>query len=159
MAASSDEKLTKVYVSLGVRGGETMWANEVEGDLFAIRNLPFFAFGLNFGDIVVAPDIGGVRHVQRVVRRSGHRTVRIVFSADLQREEQQVYLHELRTHGATFERATDRMVAVDASPEADYEAILAPLYRGEATGALAFETCEERVPGRFEDDARESSAA
>lgn len=118
--AASDEKLTKVYVSFGVRGGETMWGKEIEGDLFAIRNLPFVAFGLNFNDIVVAPEIGGVRHVQRVLRRSGNRTLRIFFSADLRRDEQQVYLDELKTHGASFERATDVMVAVDAPPESNF---------------------------------------
>jgi len=116
------------------------------------------AFGLNFNDIVIAPEIGGVRRVQRVLRRSGNRTLRIFFSADLRSDEQQVYLNELKTHGASFEHATDVLVAVDAPAEANFEAIVAALDRGEAKRELDFETCEERVPGSFDDD-RASSAA
>jgi hypothetical protein len=157
--ATTDENLVKVNVSFGARGGESMWAKHIEGDLFAIRNLPFFAFGLNFGDIVIARETGGQRQVQRVVRPSGHRTLRIVFSAGLGADQQEVYFAELRTHGGTFERATDRMVAVDAPPAANFDATMATLVRGEAKGELVFETCEERAPGSFDDDARASSAA
>jgi hypothetical protein len=50
-----------------------MWAREIEGDLFAIKNLPFFAFGLNFDDVVRAtPGDSGLREVRAVVRRTGH---------------------------------------------------------------------------------------
>lgn len=155
----AEEKLTKVHVSFGARGGESMWAKEIEGDLFAIRNLPFFAFGLNFGDIVLAPQIAGLREVQAVVRPSGHRTLRLVFGDHVTQPEQRLFLDALQKLGGTYERGTKRLVAIDVPPVADFDAMLVTLDRCEAAGELTFETCEARAPGSFDDAAQTDSAA
>ena len=147
----ADENLTKVHVTFRDGGGEFMWAKAIEGDLFAIRNLPFVACGLNFGDVVLAPDRAGVREVQRVVRPSGHRTLRIVFGDHVSEPEQEHYLNAMREHGGSGERATARLVAIDAPPEADFETMVAVLTCCETMGELHFETCEARVPGSFDD--------
>lgn len=147
----NDENLTKVHVSFGARGGESMWAKEIEGDLYAIRNLPFFAFGLNFGDVVRAPEIAGIREVRTVVRASGHRTLRIVFGDHVTQAEQRRYLDTLARLGGTHERATKLLVAVDVPPGADFDAMLVTLDRCEAEGELSYETCEARATGSFDD--------
>lgn len=146
-----DEKLTKVHVSFMDGGGESLWAREIEGDLFALDNLPFFAFGLNAEDVVLAPKIGRMREVRSVVRPSGHRTLRILFDEDVPKTEQKLYLDRLRELGAAFERGTKRFVAVDVPPEGQYDAIVEVLARCERAGELTFETCEARVPGSFDD--------
>src|SRR5438046_10028757 len=81
----SDEDLTKIVVDLPnhwATGGEGMWAKPLGKDLYEIRNVPFHAYGLNFGDVVravePAPDKKPV--VSELVRRSGHRTLRVLFS-------------------------------------------------------------------------------
>jgi hypothetical protein len=141
----NDEKLTKVHVGFANGGGESMWAREIEGDLFAIKNLPFFAFGLNFEDVVRAtPGDSGLREVRTVVRRSGHQTLRMLFPPHVRRADQQVHLDAVKCLGASFERATDRLVAVDVPPGASYDAILALLTNLEAADVAAFETCEAR---------------
>lgn len=155
----AEETLTKVHVSFGARGGESMWAKAIEGDLYAIRNLPFFAFGLNFGDIVLAPEIAGVREVQTVVRPSGHRTLRLVFGEQVTQAEQRLYLDALQKLGGTYERGTKRLVAIDVPPDADFDPMLVTLDRCEAAGEVTFETCEARVPGSFDDAAPADSAA
>ena len=155
---SADENLTKVHVSFGSRGGESMWAKEIEGDLFAIRNLPFLAFGLNFGDVVAAPEVNGLRQVERVVRPSGHRTLRIAFGEHVSEAEQELYLNAMREHGGSYERGTARIVAIDVPPAADFETMVAILTRCETMGELHFETCEARAPGSF-DDAHEGDVA
>lgn len=157
--AEAEEKLTKVHVSFGARGGESMWAKEIEGDLYAVRNLPFFAFGLNFGDVVLAPEIAGLREVQAVVRSSGHRTLRLVFGDHVTQPEQRLYLDALQKLGGTYERGTKRLVAIDVPPGADFDAMLVTLDRSEAAGELSFETCEARVTGSFDDAAQTDSAA
>ena len=82
-----NEKLTKVYVDLPnhwATGGESMWAVDLGDDLYEIRNVPFYAYNLNVGDVVFAtadsPDLKP--EVRRVVRRSGHRTMRLFFASE-----------------------------------------------------------------------------
>src|SRR5688500_14904960 len=81
----TDEKMTKVYVDLPhhwATGGESMWAVELGGELYELRNTPFHAYDLNFGDVVRAtkPTPDTRPQVREVVRRSGHRTLRIHFN-------------------------------------------------------------------------------
>ena len=128
-----------------------MWAREIEGDLFALKNLPFFAFGLNLGDVVRAPLAGRMREVEGVVRPSGHRTLRIMFGEHVTQAEQKRYLDALRELGGSFERGTKRLVAVDAPPDAKYDAMIALLDRWDLHRELVFETCEQRVAGSFDD--------
>jgi hypothetical protein len=80
-----DEKLTKVHVELPnhwATGGESMWAVDLGGDLYELRNTPFHAYGLNFGDVVKAtadsPDLKP--EIRKVVKRSGNQTLRIFFN-------------------------------------------------------------------------------
>jgi len=156
---SKDQKLTKVHVSFADGGGESMWAREIEGDLFAINNLPFFVFGLNFDDVVHAPQEGPLREVRAVIRRSGHRTLRLVFHEHQTREHQQVQLDALKALGGSFERATDRLVAIDVPPGAAYEAMVALLTTLVTESKLVFETCEVRSNEKFDDFAEEDIAA
>ena len=155
----NDEKLTKVHVSFGDGGGESMWAREIESDLFAIRNLPFFAFGLNFDDVVRAPMDGELREVRAVMRPSGHRTLRVVFHAHLTADEQVSYLDALKELGGSFERATNRMVAIDVPPGAAYEAMIALLAKLEVGDEVVFETCEARNAEGFDDFVERDVAA
>ena len=155
----NDEKLTKVHVRFANGGGESMWAREIEGDLFAIKNLPFFAFGLNFDDVVRAtPGDGGLREVRTVVRPSGHQTLRMLFPPHVPRADQQVHLEAVKRLGASFERATDQLVAVDVPPDASYEAIIALLTRLEAADVVVFETCEARRTNDFGDGDEDGAA-
>jgi hypothetical protein len=154
-----DEKLTKVHVSFGDGSGESMWAREIEGDLFAIKNLPFFAFGLNFDDVIRAPREGELREVRAVIRPSGHRTLRVVFHAQLPTDAQVPHLDALKELGGSFERATTRMVAIDVPPGAAYEAMIALLTKLETDDQLVFETCEARNAEGFDDFAQRNVAA
>jgi Domain of unknown function (DUF4265) len=54
---TKEESLTKVYIDLPnhwATGGESMWALPLGGDLYEIRSAPFYAYGINWGDIVRA---------------------------------------------------------------------------------------------------------
>jgi hypothetical protein len=155
----NDKKRTKVHVRFADGGGESMWAREIEGDLFAIKNLPFFAFGLNFDDIVHAPMDGELREVRVVIRPSGHRTLRVVFHAHVATDEQVVQLNALKALGGSYERATSRSVAIDVPPGAGYGAMIALLTKLETDDELVFETCEARNAEGFDDIAERDVAA
>lgn len=133
------------------RGSEPLWARPIEGDLFALVNVPFFAFGLNLADVVHAPLIDGVRAVRAVVKPSGHRTLRVVFDPTHAGERAREHVDALRAFTGIIERASDRMIAVDVPADADFDGLLRLLLRWETEGVLVFETCEARRAGSFDD--------
>ena len=152
----TEEKLTKVHIDLPqhwATGGESLWAEELGSDLFRIRNVPFFAYGLNFHDVVRAtadsPDLKP--EIREVVESSGHKTLRILFPKSVERDEQVKLLDSLKEHEAYYERATATHVAIDVEPEGSYNDVYDQLQEWEEAGLLSFETCEARVEGSFDD--------
>ena len=52
-----EEQLEKIYIDLpndGVVGGESVWAKPLGSDLFEVRNSPWHAYDVHFGDVVRA---------------------------------------------------------------------------------------------------------
>lgn len=152
-----DDNLTKIYIDLPdhwATSGESMWAKSLGEDLYEVDNVPFYAYGINWKDVVraIAADEESKPRVIEVVRHGGHRTLRFFFSADLARPDQQTYLALIREIGAGIERADERLVAVDVPPEGNYDDTCDLLARLEEEGVLEYETCEMRVEGRFDLD-------
>ncbi len=156
-----DDDLTKLHLELPnhwLHKGESIWAKALGSDRYEIRNVPFCAYGLNFGDVVLAtadqPDLKP--EVRRVVAASGHRTLRIFFSEGVERAQQVAQLDQLVTLGAQVERADARFVCLDLRPCVDYQACRQALDAMEAAGVLAYETCETRTEGSFDDRPRDN---
>lgn len=130
-----------------------MWAEDLGSDLYRIRNVPFFAYGLNFYDVVRAtagsPDLKP--EIRDVVEPSGHKTLRMLFPKSVEREEQARLLDSLEKHKAYYERATATHIAVDIEPEGSYDDVYDQLQQWEDAGLLSFETCEARIDGSFDD--------
>ena len=130
-----------------------MWAEDLGSNLYRIRNVPFFAYGLNFYDVVRAtadsPDLKP--EIREVVEPSGHKTLRILFPKSVEREEQGRLLDSLEKHKAYYERATATHVALDIEPEGSYNDVYDQLQQWEDAGLLSFETCEARIDGSFDD--------
>jgi hypothetical protein len=152
----STEELVKVHIDLPNHwaiGGESLWAAPLGDDLYRIENVPFFAYGLNFLDVVLATaDSEELKpEIRKVVNPSGHRTYRILFKKETAREEQEAMLAMLEKYNASFERADGSHVAVDIKPNGDYNAIFDQLDAFEQEGFLSFETCEARIEGSFDD--------
>ena len=119
-----DENLTKVHVELPdhwATGGESMWAAHLGGDLYELRNTPFHAYDLNFGDVVRAtadaPDLKP--EIREVVRRSGHRTLRFFFQQCVDQHQRVELLELLKPLSVSFEGADDSYFALDLEPEAN----------------------------------------
>ena len=150
-----DPSLTKVHVDLPHHwavGGESLWARELGGDRFRIENVPFYAYDLNFGDVVEARPLaaGQKPSVLRVVTRSGHATLHVMFDEQLTEARYFEFLDALRPLAVSYERCTQRYFALDLEPEASINAVRDRLDEWEAEGLLAYETCEARVPGSFD---------
>jgi Domain of unknown function (DUF4265) len=60
---------------------ETLWATSLGGDQYKLDNSPFYAYSVSWEDVVYAPHdpAEGRPTFQRVVKKSGNRTVRVIF--------------------------------------------------------------------------------
>jgi hypothetical protein len=151
-----DENLTKVHIELPnhwATGGESMWAADLGDDLYELRNTPFHAYNLNFGDIVRAtadaPELKP--EIRAVVRRSGHRTLRFFFQKAVPQQERVTLLESLKPLSVSFEGADDTYFALDLEPEASIIRVREVLDRWAREGWVEYETCEARVPDSFDD--------
>ena len=153
---TEEESLIKVYIDLPqhwATGGESMWALPLGDDLYEIRNTPFYAYGINWGDIVRAdskdPELKP--EVREVVAPSGNKTLRVFLNKELSQTDQDAMLSSLQYLDLSWKRADDHYVAIDIHPEADYQAVCDKLMELEHEGMLEYETCEAREAGSFDD--------
>ncbi len=153
---NDDDSLTKVHIDLPnhwATGGESLWALPLGDDLYEIRNSPFYAYGINWGDVVRAhsddPELKP--EVREVVAPSGNRTLRVFFNRTLTQEEQDSVLSSLEYLDLSWERADDYYVAIDIHPQSNYQTVCDKLWELEQKGTLEYETCEARIPGSFDD--------
>jgi len=112
-------------VKLGIRhrdGVETPWAYDLGGE-YMLDNIPFFAYGLSLWDVVLAEAASdGLLECTEVIRKSGNRTVRIVFAqgVDVSSAEAAV-LGAIADLGCTYAGASPRYICVNVPAEVDLE--------------------------------------
>ncbi|MFV1884065.1 MAG: DUF4265 domain-containing protein [Balneola sp.] len=152
----NEEGLEKIHIDLPNHwaiGGETMWATPLGKDLYKLENVPFYAYGLNFHDIVKAtPDSGDtIPEIREVVEYSGHRTFRVFFSKEIERSAQEEILESMKDLAISYESANGIYYSLDMQPTGDYQAVFDRLDELEKENILGFETCEARIQGSFDD--------
>ena len=152
----SDEHGVRIHVSLPnhvLVSGETFRADPVGDDLYRLANVPFYAYGLNYRDVVRAtPDSEGITTIREVVRPSGYRTLRVFFDDALDRGQQDDLLNRvLVPKVVSAERADDLYVSITVSPEGDYLAVFNLFDAWADEGHLGLETCHAREEGSFDD--------
>jgi hypothetical protein len=148
----AQEELTKVYIDLPNNphtGGEALWARALGDDLYELQNSPFYAYGLNFLDVVYAVSRSPEQKpsVLRVVRRSGHQTIWVTFTDDADGEARSERLKSLNQWRGFYENADGTSFAIDVEPEGDCEAVLRQLGRWREQAILTFHS---GVQGGFE---------
>lgn len=115
---------------------ESVWA-VAEGAGYRLDNIPFFARGVAWGDVVAAemePD-GSLRHTG-LIAASGHGTIRVLLNspADVQRVRD-----ELLSMGCSSERWRTSLIAVDVPSNVPYGEVRSYLELGERTGLFEYE--------------------
>ena len=60
---------------------ETLWAFNLGSDKYKLDNLPYFAYGVSWNDVILAPfdEDEQFPTFQKVVSKSGNRTIRLIF--------------------------------------------------------------------------------
>ncbi len=104
---------------------ETLWASPINHNLYRLENSPFFAYGVSWGDIIEAkPSEDELLEYVRCVKKSGNRTLRIVFhefrTAD---EPAQVLLEKMRELGCSYEGMQPRMISVNVPPNVELQRV------------------------------------
>ena len=98
---------------------ETLWASRVAEDVYRLDNTPFYAYGVSWQDEVRAPydDDEGFATFSEVVRKSGNRTIRIMFEPPVQSgNSSDAVLNALKNLGCSY-------VTISIPPGADFQRV------------------------------------
>jgi hypothetical protein len=99
-------------------GAEWLWVAPTGGG-YELRNIPFYAEGISFGDVVRGRHREGALEFTGIARHGGHSTYRIVVHSPFIQEDLDSWLAPLATLGCEFERATEHLWAIDVPPAVD----------------------------------------
>ncbi len=150
------EELEEIHIDLPnhwATGGESFWATALGHDLFRLENVPFYAYGLNFHDVVKATSESEelIPEIRELVELSGHRTFRVFFEKNIDRQKQEEVLNSMEDLTISYERANEIYLSLDMQPNGNYQAVFDRLAGFEKESILEFETCEAKIEGSFDD--------
>lgn len=151
--ANQDERFQRItfYLEQDKDGyppaaSETLWARELDGNLFQIDNIPFFVIGVSYEDVVTASYIDNQLCFDEVVHASGHSTVRVVVYDESQ---MQPLRQSLQNYGCSDELShLPNLVSIDIPPEIELSQIIDFLIEGEEQEVWSYEEaniCHERT--------------
>lgn len=118
---------------------ESIWVERIGKGVYVVRNVPFYAMGVSHEDVVRVEEQAGVATVTGVIERGGHSTYRFIIPQGIGEETWLAYWTPIERLGCTYERATDRIFAVDVPPASDIYQVYSLLEQGENAGAWEFE--------------------
>ena len=149
-SAQPDAKvLFRVPNEDGTADVETLWATNMGNDQYKLDNSPLYAYSVSWQDIVYAPIDAdeGFPVFQRVVLKSGNRTVRVIF--DLPAEPGNAsdeILNGLVALGCDYEGADGTYISVNIPPDVELRAVRDYLIKCGATWEHADPTYAELHP-------------
>jgi len=128
---------------------ETLWATALGNDEYKLDNSPFYAYSVSWEDVVYAPvdpDEGRPTFV-RVLRKSGNRTVRVIFDPPVaEGNASAAVLQGLVELGCTYEGANRGYVSVNVPPSTKLEDVRKYLIERDAQWEHADPTHAELFP-------------
>jgi hypothetical protein len=144
MTNTSSERHVKVLFSLEQdedgyppASVESLWALPKGEGLFQIDNIPFFATGVAWGDIISASQEEGAFRFQEIVQPSGHSTLRVAISEAADVPAVRALFAQ---KGCSVEQShLPRLVAVDVPPSVPLESLRVVLEAGRAQGRWDYE--------------------
>ncbi|KFA89393.1 DUF4265 domain-containing protein [Archangium violaceum] len=145
MAGEESEQLVKVFFELEQDEDgyppvtcESMWATPVGNGLYRLGNIPFFASGVAYEDVVSAVRRDdGTRGFVEVVRPSGHSTLRVIV---YEASEVPALRQELEALGCDTELShIPNLMAVDVPPAVPLDSVRSLLETGTASERWEYE--------------------
>ena len=121
------------------QGTETVWASKLSGDEYRIENVPFYAKGVSYGDIVKTRKEGDDLHFTEIIEKSQHSTYRIYLMPKTSIERFKEFWNSLQLIGCTYEKANDNLYAIDVPSDTNIYKAYELLEKGEKEGVWDFE--------------------
>jgi hypothetical protein len=116
---------------------ESLWVLPLGEGLFQVDNIPFFALDLALEDVVTADPEDGVWRFRRVVRHSGHATLRLLV---YEVAEVPVVIERFAGLGCLCERShIPGLIALDVPPSTPWTEVKRLLLEGEAEERWGYE--------------------
>ena len=115
---------------------ETLWATHLGSDNYRLDNSPFYAYGVSWNDVVSAPfdTEEGFPTFERVVSKSGNRTIRVIFETPIETgNESEQLLQGLIALGCDYEGANRKYISVNIPPGVDLDVVRTYLIEHNAT--------------------------
>ena len=138
---NSSNTLKKVFFTLDKSDShqhatESLWAEALGDNQYRIKNVPFYANGISFDDVIEVSHDSDQLFVKSIVTRSGHSTYRIFL---LNENQFDMFWKPLESLGCTYEKVTEHLFAIDVPPEADIYKTYEHLEAGEENQVWEFE--------------------
>jgi hypothetical protein len=121
---------------------ELLWARPLGDGFYRLRTVPGFAEGVSRNDVLRCFENDDGLHVQEVVERGGHRTVRVDIDPGSNLE---TLLPDLPAELSLLQ-SSNRGLSVDVHPEDDYKALAARLNTLQAQGTLTWYDASAPLP-------------
>ena len=128
---------------------ETLWGMPLGDDQYKLDNSPFYAYGVSWQDVVLAPidAQAGLPTFQSVLTKSGNRTVRVIFEPPVSpgNSSDQV-LQGLVALGCSYEGANPGYMSVNIPPGVELQEVRSYLVQNDAQWEHADPTYESLFP-------------
>lgn len=147
-ARKTSQQMVKVVFDLPDRdehgiSTESVWAEMLPGNRCRILNIPFFAEGVSYGDIVFVRKRDGFLVYEETSIAAGHSTYRMLIDSDLSKSDLEACMAPFKALGCGFEGGAfggaKRLLAIDAPPWTDVQEVRQLLKEGAQTDRWAFE--------------------
>ena len=128
---------------------ETLWAYDLGSDEYKLDNMPYYAYGISCDDIVLAPfdEDEQFPTFQRVVSKSGNRTIRIIFDTPFQSgNESEALASRLAAIGCDFEGANKKYLVINIPPSVELNEVAEKLIAAGVSWEYADPTYEQLFP-------------
>jgi hypothetical protein len=122
---------------------ESLWVRKVGNNLCELLSIPFFAYNISLGDIVACStdDDGEGLFIDKVVKKSGNRTVRVAFKApEGGKHPEGLKLADfLRTEGFKWDYNKIRVFSINIASDAEHKKLIARLKRISKSAQMIWE--------------------
>jgi hypothetical protein len=118
---------------------EWVWAEPISENVFAIKNIPAYAYGYATDDNVRTAYKEGAHEVVEVVSRGGHSNYRLISKETIKNGRSEELLNRLAELGCDWELANRIHASIDVPPTTDVYAVYGLLEEAAESGFLSFE--------------------
>jgi len=140
---NANEPVRALVVLYAGKSVESIWVRKIRGKQYEVCSIPFFAYNMSLGDTVLCgPDEDGEGFfVERVLKKSGNRTIRVAFKAPEggKHPEAIKFKRFLQRHHLEYDYNDIRVFSINVPSEEVYEKLQARLQKIPESAQMVWE--------------------